>query len=156
MDRQEKIEHVLNHPIKSETMFSDPTLWKKIVLEHFNQIYRKEIGMRELIRILMENGVSSDVYSETLWKYPVKELLEYIAQLSGITDLEVDPHTEQRFFKMNISATGAEKSLVIMDTFEGRTFRIRAEAMKSLKSHDLYTDKEIERLKREIRQSEEM
>lgn len=150
MDRQEKIDKVLQYQTQQDYMFDHP-LWKKVVLLHFNQIYRKEIGMRELVGILVEKGVSSATFSDTLWKYPITELLEFIADLSGISDLKVLPHTKQRFYLMSKSTSVHGKTLVVMDTFKGAELRIKANELEKLEPNELYTEEELQTLRDDIK-----
>ncbi|MGX1266631.1 hypothetical protein RKD55_004575 [Rossellomorea marisflavi] len=153
MDRQEKIDKVLQHQVEREFMLDHPTLWKKVVLLHFNQIYRKEIGMRELIQLMKEKGVSSERFSDTLWKYPITELLEFIADLSGISDLNILPHMKQRFYLMDTTKTVHGKTLVIMDTFKGAQLRIKVSELENLEPNELYTEEELRKLRDDIRGS---
>lgn len=150
MDRNTKINQVLTHKTSHDDMFDDPDSWKKVVLLHFNQIYRKEIGMRELVEILQNNGVSSTTFSDTLWKYPIRELLEFIAIISDIADLEILPHLGQRFYLMQKTSGMHGRTLHIMDTFKGAQLRISESDLEALTSNDLYTEPEIKRLKAEI------
>lgn len=150
MDRSTKINKVLTYQTRHENMFDDPNSWKREVLLHFNQIYRKEIGMRELVQILQRKGVSSATFSDTLWKYPIRELLEFIAILSDIKDLDILPHTDQRFFLMHKTSGRDGQTLHIMDTFRGAQLRIRESDLEKLTSNDLYTEAEIKKLKTDI------
>jgi hypothetical protein len=149
MDRKEKIDRVLHYQTQQDYMFNHP-LWKKVVLLHFNQIYRKEIGIRELVHILKEKGVSSATFSDTLWKYPITELLEFIADLSGISDLKVLPHTKQRFYLMSKKSSVHGKTLVIMDTFRGAELRIKASELEKLEPNELYTEEDLQTLRDDI------
>jgi len=151
MDRSTKINKVLAYQTRHDNMFDDAHAWKKYVLLHFNQIYRKEIGMRELVQILQDKGVSSATFSDTLWKYPIRELLEFIAKLSDITDLEILPHTGQRFFLMHKTSEWGDQTLHIMDTFKGVQLHIRENDLEGLVSNDLYTEAEIKKLKTDIK-----
>lgn len=150
MDRNTKINQVLNYRTRHDDMFDDPNAWKRDVLLHFNQIYRKEIGMRELVRILQENGVNSSEFSHTLWKYPIRELLEFIANISQIVDLDILPHMEQRFYVMHKTSGTHGQILLIMDTFRGAQLRVRAQELDGLAANGLYTESEIELLRIEI------
>lgn len=150
MDRNTKIHQVLTHKTSHDDMFDDPNSWKKVVLLHFNQIYRKEIGMQELVQILQENGVSSTTFSDTLWKYPIRELLEFIAIISDIVDLEILPHMGQRFYLMQKTSGWQGRTLHIMDTFKGAQLRISESDLETLTSNDIYTEDDIHRLKTEI------
>lgn len=151
MDRKAKIDKVLHYQTQQDNMFNHPRLWKKVVLLHFNQIYRKEIGMRELVQILKEKGVSSDTFSDTLWKYPITELLEFIADLSGISDLKVLPHTKQRFYVMSKNSGIHGQILTIMDTFKGAQLRIKVSELEKLEPNELYTEEELQKLRDDIR-----
>lgn len=150
MDRSIKINKVLTYKTKHDDMFNDPDSWKTVVLIYFNQIYRKEIGMRELIHIMQERGVSSTTFSDTLWQYPIKELLNFIAEISDIVDLEILPHLGQRFFVMDKTIGLRGQIFHIMDTFRSAQMRVRIDELNELVSNNLYTQREIERLRIEI------
>ncbi|MFC0273616.1 hypothetical protein ACFFIX_19680 [Metabacillus herbersteinensis] len=82
--RNEKIESVLNHQVQGESFIQSPSReWKKIVLNHFNKIYRNELSLAELLTVLKTRGI---IFSqkESLVQYPIKECLEYIAKVSKI------------------------------------------------------------------------
>lgn len=95
--------------------------------------------------------MSSARYSDTLWKYPITELLEFIADLSDISDLNVLPHTKQRFYLMDKKSSVHGKTLVIMDTFKGAELRIKENELDGLEPNELYTAEELQKLRDDIR-----
>ncbi|WP_078557137.1 hypothetical protein [Bacillus alkalicellulosilyticus] len=68
----DKIESILNHQVEGEAFILTPSReWKQIVLKHFNQVHRGELGIKELLTILKEKGVRFS-QKDSLVEYPVK------------------------------------------------------------------------------------
>ncbi|MGN7299553.1 hypothetical protein [Ferdinandcohnia sp. SAFN-114] len=81
--RNEKIELIINHQVEGEAfIISSSHHWKRIVLQNFNRIYRNEIGINELLKVMQEHGVVF-AQKDSLVRYPVLECLNFIAKQSN-------------------------------------------------------------------------
>lgn len=87
--RKEKIEQILNHKVEGEGFINAaPSIWKKIILLHFNKVSRGEMTVEQLISLLESKGVTFN-QSKQLIRFPVIHCLEYIAKISK-TKLELE------------------------------------------------------------------
>ncbi|MFS1519507.1 hypothetical protein V1503_24070 [Bacillus sp. SCS-151] len=77
--KEEQMEIILNHYVDGEVYISTPSkVWKQIVLNHFNKVYRNELTVDELLTLLQREGVQFN-QSLKLVRYPVVECLRFIS-----------------------------------------------------------------------------
>lgn len=89
--RKEKVNCILNHRVDGESFIATSgRIWKAIVLRHFNQVYRGELTVDELVDILEKRYGVKYVQKRSLVKYPIQETLKYIAKISKI-ELKLPP-----------------------------------------------------------------
>ncbi|RID82604.1 hypothetical protein [Mesobacillus zeae] len=84
--RMKMIEKILNHQVQGEVYILTPgRVWKSLVLKYFNKLKSGEMTIDELVILMEDKGGVKYGQSYKLVRYPVEELIRYIAKIAKQT-----------------------------------------------------------------------
>lgn len=137
MDKHEKINMILDHFIQSEELISSPSkVWRLFVLKHFKKIHSQEWSVNDLLNEMQNNGIDFK-YGDTMARYPVIELLQYISELANIKNFQYRLTNGPSYKLLTAEKVGGDRKLTIMDFQNHRIIKCWFNSIDELENKDL-------------------
>lgn len=137
MSRKELIEQVLSYTVSQEdTILGDTRAWKSIVLRNYNKVARQERSVSELLEIIEDAGFEY-MYSETISRAAVLELLEYIAHLSNDKNFNPKINDEFQYNLLYTKLVGGGRKAYVMDFQNGNIISFQLNNLNSIDNVEL-------------------